>query len=209
MALHQQLACPVVVETIATAGAVGERWLGRDLDDDYLAVGDDVSGSLMVRGRPYRGSKGLAGALGHAAAMRQAGAPDPLAAIPQLFERRRAAGQYTTAEAITQRLEDGNELLLDWLGETATQLAPVLVALECLLDPPAFVLGGTLPSPLTDALLEHLVTRTKELRVPAHASAPEFLRGMTGDEAIAIGAATLPLYQALSSGAPTSDPAFY
>jgi hypothetical protein len=59
--LSQQLGCPVWVERSATAGAVGEHWLGagRNLGSFYyLALSDDVSGTLMVQGRSRLGSRG-------------------------------------------------------------------------------------------------------------------------------------------------------
>ena len=95
-------------------------------------------------------------------------------------------------------MDDEDELLFRWVSETAQQLVPLLMAVEYLLDPQAFVLGGSLPSPLANTLLERLVTLTKELRSPAKPHAPEFLRGASGDDALAVGAATLPLYQSLS-----------
>ena len=88
--LSRQLGCPVLVDTAATAGAVGERWLGsgRSLDNFYyLAMGDEVGGTLMVHGRPYSGSRGNAGELGHAAAVWQSDAPELSTAVSQLFEQ--------------------------------------------------------------------------------------------------------------------------
>jgi len=124
-------------------------------------------------------------------------APDLATAIPRLFDQLRSAGHDTDAGTLEQLLSDGDELLLGWLDETSEQLAPVLMAAECLLDSQAFVLGGILPSPLANALLERLVLLSRELRSSAGAHAPEFLRGMSGDDALAVGAATLPLYRAL------------
>ena len=64
--LGGQLGHPVLIEAVATAGALGERWLGsgRHLDSFYyLSISDDVSGTLMARGRPDPGTRGRAGAL--------------------------------------------------------------------------------------------------------------------------------------------------
>ena len=126
----------------------------------------------------------------------------------RLFEQLGAAGHTSdanTSDANTfeRLLGNQDECLLGWLAGTARQLAPVLVATGVLLDPQAFVLGGTLPSPLANALLERLVALTGELRRPSRSHAPEFLRGASGDDALAVGAATLPVYRALSPAAPT------
>lgn len=199
--LSDRLGCPVLIENNATAGAVGEQWLGagRDLDSFYyLAMGDDMSGTLMVRGRPYSGSRGNAGALGDTSAVQQANAPELSTAVPRLYAQLRAAGRDLSSETLVQLLKDSDDLLLGWVHETAEQLAPLLIATEYLLDPQAFVLGGALPSPLVGTLLEQLVALTRELRSPVKPYTPDFLPGASGDDALAVGAATLPLYQALS-----------
>ena len=169
----------------------------------YLSVGDDVSGTLMVHGRPYLSTRGNAGALGQAAAARHPDAPALSTTTARLFEPLRAAGHTPDANTLERLLNAQDERLLGWLEGTARQLAPVLAATEALLDPQAFVLGGTLPSPLANALLERLVALTGDLRRPTKPHAPEFLRGTSGDDALAVGAATLPFYRALSPAAPT------
>lgn len=199
--LSDRLGCPVLIENSATAGAVGERWLGAGHDLDsfyYLAMGDDVSGTLMVRGRPYSGSRGNAGALGYTSAVQRANASELSTAVPRLYAQLRAAGRDLSSETLVQLLKDSDDLLLGWVHETAEQLAPLLIATEYLLDPQAFVLGGTLPSPLVGTLLEQLVALTRDLRSPVKPYTPDFLPGASGDDALAVGAATLPLYRALS-----------
>ena len=46
-------------------------------------------------------------------------------------------------------------MLLDWIDETATYLAPMVAMLENILDPETVILGGALP----DAIIDELIAR--------------------------------------------------
>ena len=56
------------LENDATAAAIGEHWLGasRGVNNSIcITLGTGVGGGLILNGRPYRGSGGTAGEIGH------------------------------------------------------------------------------------------------------------------------------------------------
>jgi glucokinase len=65
---EHELGAPAVLDNDATAAAVGEHrfGVGRDVSNlVYLTISTGIGGGLILRGRPYRGSTGNAGELGH------------------------------------------------------------------------------------------------------------------------------------------------
>ena len=79
-----------------------------------------------------------------------------------------------------------------------TRSLPALVYTEYLLDPKAIIFGGRLPVNLTDALLAKVGERLSAYRHPAKPYAPQLLRGSTGEDAAALGAASIPIYRAMT-----------
>ena len=66
--LAKSLQLKVVLENDATAAAIGEHWLGSSKSVEnsvFVTLGTGVGGGLILEGRPYRGSDGTAGEIGH------------------------------------------------------------------------------------------------------------------------------------------------
>ncbi len=208
-ALAQHVGCPVLLENNATAAAIAERWygVGRDIHDFlfvFLAAG--LGGGVILGGQPHLGYRGFGGELGSIPAYNpRPGEPRTLNhyAEPRLLLSRLREAQLGTSQAeLEAHYEAGNELVMDWLSEVTNVLAPVLVSAEYLLDPEAIIFGGRLPANLTDGLIERLGLCLPEFRHTAKTYQPQLLRGATGEYAAALGAATIPIYQAM-----TPDPA--
>ena len=208
--LGQQFGCPVLLENNATAAAIGERWygVGRDLKDFFFVFfAHGIGGGVILGGQPYLGHGGFSGEFGLVPTRNAAGqlhdlsfyaAPGKLAA--QLADEGKAA-----SVADLGRLYDaGDETVAAWLGTAADALAPALVTAEYLLDPEAIIFGGRLPVNLTDALVAKVSERLPEYRHTAKPYAPQLLRGGTGEDAAALGAAAIPIYRAMTPD-PTPD----
>lgn len=99
-----------------------------------------------------------------------------------------------TPRDLIEPFENDLPILIDWLDTVAERLAPVLVSIECVLDPAALVFGGRLPNPLLNALLQRLETRLPALRTEGLQHRAEFRRASVGADAGALGVATLPIY---------------
>jgi glucokinase len=64
----QRTGAPTSIDNDVNAGAVGEHWwgAGRGVDDFmYLALGTGIGAGLVLGGSLYRGSRSLAGEIGH------------------------------------------------------------------------------------------------------------------------------------------------
>lgn len=214
--LGQAFGCPVLLENNAAAAAIGERWygVGQSLKDFfYVFFGVDLGGGVVLGGRPHAGFRGFSGELGHIPVQRP-GNPDrhtgrdtsrdtgPYAAPGELVKRLAEAGE--DAGDLSGLLAASHPVVLEWLDTAADTLAPALVYTEYILDPEAFVFGGRLPAGLTDALIERLGECLPRYRHPAKPYGPRLLRGRTGDDAAAFGAASIPVYRAMTPD-PTPD----
>jgi predicted NBD/HSP70 family sugar kinase len=117
--------------------------------------------------------------------------------LPGLMEALRADGTSIRAPSELQRLyEDGHPILLAWLDRAARHLAPLLAAVCYLLDPQSIFFGGRLPAPLLRAVIDALPPLLAPLRIPGKSHHPRLSLGDAGGEAAALGAATLPVYEA-------------
>ncbi|MEM9666672.1 MAG: ROK family transcriptional regulator [Bacteroidota bacterium] len=205
--LSQRLGLPVFLEKNATAAAVGERWYGAGRHVDtffYVYAGAGLGGGLIVNGHPYRGRSGNAGELGYFMLPLR---PDPAATdasqphvgmlfnLPRLLETLRRPGEpVPKAAELAAEFEAGNSVLHTWLETGARHLAPVILAIEYLLDPEAIIFGGRLPDVMIRALVEALEARMPHLRTEGKPTTPALLLATAGADAAALGVATLPMY---------------
>ena len=67
-AIQEHLGIPIILENDANAAALGEKWLGagKDVDDLVLiTLGTGIGGGIIHGGNILRGSRGMAGEIGH------------------------------------------------------------------------------------------------------------------------------------------------
>lgn len=204
--LKQHIDRPILLENNATAAAVGERWYGLGTSMStffYLLFGVGLGGGLVVDGHPYEGASGNAGEVGYipipnGSSRSDGPRPSHLGEyyhLPRLYDRLRQHG-YTveTPADLTTPLEQEAPPLQDWMETVTERLAPVLGAIECLLDPDAIVCGGHLPDPVLDALRTRLDDRLPALRTEGTGTHAALRRATAGEDAAALGVATLPIY---------------
>src|SRR5690606_19445926 len=94
----------------------------------------------------------------------------------------------------------GNPCLNDWLDTAALRMAPIVLAIEYIIDPEAIFFGGRLPEAVILGLMERLERQLPALRMSGKTSVPTLRYATAGADAAVLGVATLPLY---SSFAPT------
>jgi predicted NBD/HSP70 family sugar kinase len=90
------------------------------------------------------------------------------------------------------RLAPSGRLIVDrWIHESTEALVNSFVAINCLINPEAILIGGRLPAPLVDRLAASLNQRMAAFAAQIPAIAP-VARALTSDDAPAVGAAILP-----------------
>ncbi len=210
--LSRRLELPVFLENNATAAAVGERWYGAGQDIKtffYVYFGAGLGGGLIIDGQPFEGHTGNAGELGFYPSQGDDDT-DPTEErphlglyfnLPRLYRRLQEQGiTVREPQGLEALYEQENPYLLSWIEKAADHLAPILLAIEYVVDPEAFFFGGRLPAPIIKAMMRRLKQTLPKLRMEGKASAPALLFATSGVDAAALGVATMPMY---SSFAPT------
>lgn len=148
-ALEQRLGRPVVVENDARAAAIGlhERGILGDLDDlAYLAVGTGIAAGVVLDGALHRGSRGMAGEIGHVIAQPdgptcscgQRGCLEAVAAGPSIARRASAA----TAIEVYEAARAGDQTAIDLIEDVGRHLAWAVHLLVLTYDVERVVIGG-------------------------------------------------------------------
>ena len=204
--LKERLSLPICLENNATAAAIGERWYGDGQHIStffYVFLGGGLGGGLIINGQPFEGSTGNAGELGLFPAPFEADETSLYQRphlgvhfnLPRLYRLLTEHGISVSRPAELEALfEQKNESILAWLETGATHLAPLILAIEYLIDPKAIFFGGRLPDVIIRDLLEQVEATLHALRVEEKTSYPELRLAAAGVDAAALGAATLPLF---------------
>jgi len=204
--LAEVLPWPIHLDNDAAAAALGEAQCGKGLNLPsffYLLISAGLGGGLVVERSFYEGATGRSGEIGLM--------PDPSAGHPGaivqdivslsgLFDRLDQAGQTMQDVAGLAELDAEGRAVVDiWLSDATRALLTPLVAVNCLFNPDAILVGGRLPLALTDALVARLDEALSAMALPSHAP---IIRAAMAEDASAIGAAILPfLDQVLPSDA--------
>lgn len=193
-ALMAAIDLPVIVVNDANAAAVGERLHGaaRDLATFcYIFLGHGLGAGLFLNGVPFEGSRGNAGELGHMVVDLSAEGPArrlehhvSLHALGRWFEMR--GRMPPRPEDLASLVETGDPDLAAWLDAASAMLRPALTTLAALLDPQAILIGGLVPTPFIDALLDRLDGASRDRL--------HLIAATAGPDVGALGAAALPVF---------------
>ena len=202
--LAQKLRLSVYLENNATAAAIGESFYGagRQIASFfYVFLGYGLGGGVILDKQPFRGFQGNAGELGFLPLLHH-GEPERLGRLfhpPTLFERLAAGGVLVaTTRDFESILAADHPALLGWLDDAAEALAPALINVEYLFDTEAFIFGGTWPASILDALVSRLEPLMAPLRIEQKSYQPPLIRAQAGEDAAALGVATLPIHAILT-----------
>jgi predicted NBD/HSP70 family sugar kinase len=210
--LSEALGLPVLLENVATAAAVGERWFGQGRgthDFFYVFFALGLGGGMILDGRPYRGGFDNAAMFGHIPVEPNGlkcecggtGCLEMYVSMASLYKTLRESGHSVEgAGPLSGLLASEDQVLMGWLEQAAERLARALVTVENLLNPTTIIFGGRLPVPLVDWLLLRLEARLPQLQMRALTNHPRLLRAQATDHAAALGAATLPLFEMFTPG---------
>jgi predicted NBD/HSP70 family sugar kinase len=200
-AMSEALGHPVEVENDASLGALGE-WMwgaGRGAEDlAYLKLATGIGAGLIVRGRPYGGSGGTAGEIGHTiidpdgplcrcgnrgCLETLAGSDAILASLP--------GAPATLGEAIAAALA-GDPASARAIETAGGRIGSAVATLCNILNPQRVVVGGDLAA-AGDLLLDPLAAALRRGAVRSAAEDVTVVTGALGDRAEVLGAVALVL----------------
>ena len=196
--IRDVLGVAVFVENDAAAAAIGEMQFGLGQHYRsffYVLVTAALGGGLVVDGNYFRGADGRSGEIGWLRALNDSGADTQLqniVSLSALYARLAAHGLRVRSPNGLLRLgPEAQGIIEEWIRESSRALIESLVAVNCLINPEAILIGGRLPAPIVDKLAAALNASMQRFanQVPAVAT---IARAATADDAPAVGAAILP-----------------
>jgi predicted NBD/HSP70 family sugar kinase len=196
--LSSALSMPVFVENDAAAAAIGEMHFGLGQQYQsffYILITAALGGGLVIDGRYYRGAAGRSGELGLLPRRGKTGVARKLesfVSLSALNERLAAKGYRVSSPRGLAQLEAPAQKIIDtWIETSVDALEDTVLAIECLINPEAVLIGGRLPATLIDRLADRLNQRLRasEGAIP---SVVPVSRAALADDAPAVGAAILP-----------------
>ena len=208
--LSEAVGLPVTVANDATAAAIGERLYGNGLalrSFAYIYIGEGLGAGLFLNGQIYDGTDRNAGEIGHMVVERSGrpcycGNQGCLERYVSLLAAYESCGLPDPAQAtpadLLQLLQDGNPQLLRWLDDAAACLRQAINILESMLDVQTIIVGGLLPRPVLQALMQRLEPLLISVSSRADRSIARLQLGMAGTDIAALGAAALPIFNELS-----------
>ena len=196
--IRDVLAVPVFIENDAAAAAIGEMQFGsghRYRSFFYLLLTAALGGGLVADGSYIRGATGRSGEIGWLRARNEAGESNQLQNIVSLsclYSRLAEKGFRVATPRGLLRLEPGRAFDRGSVARESTEaLVESFLAINCLINPQAILIGGRLPASLVDRLAAALNDRLSMHASQIPAIAP-VSRALTSDDAPAVGAAILP-----------------
>jgi predicted NBD/HSP70 family sugar kinase len=197
--LSAQLDLDVKVDNDANLEAVGELVFGaaRGIDDFvYVKLSNGVGSALVLDGRLYHGSTGVAGELGHVQVQDdgevcrcgQRGCVGPFASTAGVLRLLAAAhGPELTFDDVLELLAGGDLGTRRVVNDAGRSLGRVLADLCNHLNPAAIVVGGELGA-AGEPLLAGIREAVDRYALPAAAHAVRILQGELGPRAEVLGA---------------------
>jgi predicted NBD/HSP70 family sugar kinase len=197
--LERRLGVEVKVDNDANLGALGEVSVGagRGLSDVlYVKVSSGIGSGLVLGGRVYHGSAGLAGELGHVQVREDGhvcrcgnrGCLETMAATGAVLAAlRHAHGVDVGLPDLLALIEAGDPGARRVVGDAGRAIGRVLADHCNVINPAAIIVGGDLSAagaPLLDGIRES-VDRYAQ---PAIAQAVEIVPGALGERAEVLGA---------------------
>jgi predicted NBD/HSP70 family sugar kinase len=196
--LENTFGLPIFVENDAAAAAMGELQFGLGQSYQsffYILISSALGGGIVVDGAYFRGATGRSGELGFMMARDGDGKSAPLQNIVSLsglaVRLDREGVELGSVRALSRLSHAAGAIIEEWTDTAAKALVEPLVAINCLINPGAVLIGGRLPTELVDGLASRVnqAMRAHTSAIPAIAPV---VRAALSEDAPAVGAAILP-----------------
>jgi predicted NBD/HSP70 family sugar kinase len=217
--LRQLFGRPVFLDNDANLGALAELWWGAGSDTKdlaYIKVATGIGAGLIIDGRIFRGSGGVAGEIGHTSIDPNGppcicglrGCLTTFIGTPALLERAkeelRANGSDRRPPANIDELVnaalEGDPAAVELIHYASDKLGVGIANMLNLLNPNMVVLGGGIAR-AGDLVLDTVQQTIRGLSLPASISNATIRTTGLNEWGIAVGAATLVLQGALEAPA--------
>jgi predicted NBD/HSP70 family sugar kinase len=213
--LHRSFKRPVFLDNDANLGALAELWWGAGSsvkDLAYIKVATGIGAGLIIDGRIFRGSGGVAGEIGHTSIDPNGpqcicglkGCLATLIGTPALLRRAkeelRASGSHrpapTSIDELVNAAVDGDPISVGLIHYAGDKLGVGIANMLNLLNPQMVILGGGIAR-AGDLLLSAIRETIDGLSLPASIRNAQIRTTALSEWGIAVGAATLALETAL------------
>jgi predicted NBD/HSP70 family sugar kinase len=189
---------PVFVENDAAAATMGEMQFGlgkRYQTFFYILITAALGGSLVIDGNHFRGATGRSGELGMLRGRDASGHErqiQNIVSLSALYSRLAAQGIKVSApHELSELPGNGQAIIAAWVEAAVDALIDPVLAINCLMNPEAILIGGRLPAGIVDQIANGLNQRVAAYGASIPATAP-VARAALSDDAPAVGAAILP-----------------
>jgi glucokinase len=204
----ERLQLKVVIENDATAAAIGEHWLGSSKavgNSVFVTLGTGVGGGLILNGKPFRGTDGTAGEIGHicvepdgvSCGCGSRGCVEQYASARAIArtatELARAAGtarNYQTSKDVFDAATEGDAVAIDAFRSMGRYLGIALADLVNVLNPELIAIGGGAAG-AWDYFIEHVRSEIRDRAFPHPADSVRLVRASLGESAGILGAARI------------------
>src|SRR5262249_460734 len=173
------LKVPVFVENDASAAAMRELQFGRGHQYQsffYILITAALGGGLVIDGSYFRGAKGRSAELGWLRAhdgFSRTRQLQNIVSLSALNSRLAAEGYRVSSPRGLTRLEEGGQRIVNaWVETSVEAMLETLLAINCLINPQAVLIGGRLPSSIVDELARRLNERLQPYAPTMPAIAP-------------------------------------
>lgn len=188
---------PVFLENDGTSAALGEYLFGgHDADTLFmLHIGAGFGGGAVLNGRPYRGHNGNACLPG---ALFPYGQPRPT--LQDLEEYLKDLGLEPSSVFDSERSATAlSPELAAWKNRAKEQIKLTVRLVSGLFDPTVIVMGGMLPSFISDIIAAEIAREGVEGPSRGLTAAPLYATGL-GDLCGPVGAASVPIFRSFFPG---------
>jgi predicted NBD/HSP70 family sugar kinase len=205
--MRRRLDVPILVDNDANLGALAEAAFGAGQDASdliYLKVASGIGAGLLLNGRLYRGTGGLAGELGHflvdpnglVCRCGNRGCLETLAATGALVELLgRSHGDDMTVQRMLDLARAGDVGCRRVIADAGRAIGRAISMLINVLNPELVVVGGDLAA-AGDLLLDGVRDSIARAALPSAAEAAEVVTGVLGERAQVLGAIALVISEA-------------
>ncbi len=198
--VQTRMAHPVYLRNYATSACGAELVFGagqRYPDFVYFYIGSFIGGGIVVNSSLFVGRTGTAGAIGPLPVRDKHGQTRQLLDIASIFVlenllRERGIDPQPLWYAAEEWIDFGEPLEI-WLQDTAAALAQAVIAAASIIDFSAAIIDGGLPTWVRHPLVKATVEAMNRLDLQG-VVIPDIVEGEVGDQARAIGGASLPIF---------------
>jgi predicted NBD/HSP70 family sugar kinase len=214
-----RLGFPVHLDNGAKTTTQAEAWYGSAKNIDHaivVLIGDGAGAGIITNGRIYRGSSSSAGEWGHTKISLDGircrcgshGCVETFVGASAVLERWRGredawTGRETEGvDALLAAVADGDERAIEAVHGLVEHLGLALSNLVNLYNPQKIIIGGWFGDLIAERFLEDIGSAMRRFSLEQPGSEAVLERSRLGTEAVALGAATLPLDRFIEMGWP-------